>query len=84
VVNLPNYVETKRLLDEIEAVADDLMANEIEMFASLKAKYAEAVDPDPFDVTALNVLLRNVAVRKGYDFDPRRDGGRVIDLPTKD
>jgi len=84
VVNLPNYVETKRLLDEIEAVADDLMANEIEMFASLKAKYAEAVDSDPFDVTALNVLLRNVAVRKGYDFDPRRDGGRVIDLPTKD
>lgn len=83
-VNLPNYVETKRLLDEIEAVADDLMANEIEMFASLKAKYAEAVDSDPFDVTALNVLLRNVAVRKGYDFDPRRDGGRVIDLPTKD
>lgn len=83
-VNLPNYVEAKRLLGEIEAVADDLMANEIEMFASLKAKYAEAVDPDPFDVTVLNVLLRNVAVRKGYDFDPRRDGGRVIDLPTKE
>ena len=83
-INLPNYVETKRLLEEIEAVADDLMPNEIEMYASLREKYAEAVDPDPFDVTALNVLLRNVAVRKGYDIDPRKDGGRVITLPTKE
>ena len=39
------------------------------------------MDVDPFDATALEVILRNVEVRKGYDFDPRRDGGRVIDLP---
>ena len=30
---------------------------------------------------ALEVILRNVEVRKGYAFDPRKDGGRVIDLP---
>ena len=46
-----------------------------------EAKYAEPLDPDPFDVTALEVLLRNVEIRKGYRFDPRTEGGRVIELP---
>ena len=51
------------------------------MVRSLKAKYAEPLSPDPFDVTCLEVMRRNVEIRKGYRFDPKRDGGRVIDLP---
>ncbi len=29
----------------------------------------------------LDVILRNVEIRKGYDFDATIDGGRVIELP---
>ena len=79
--NMAGYVEVKDLLAELEAIEERLMPNELEMLRSLKAKYAEPLTPDPFDVTALNVLLRNVEIRKGYRIDPRKDGGRIIELP---
>ena len=79
--NMTGYVEPKRLLTKVEAIEEKLMPNELEMRRSLKANYVEPLNPDPFDVTFLNVSLRNVEIRKGYRFDPRRDGGRVIDLP---
>ena len=82
--NLTKYVELKRLLTEVEAVEEKLMPNELEMLRSLLAKYGEPSNPDPYDVTSLNVMLRNVEIRKGYRFDPRRDGGRVINLPRKE
>ena len=44
-------------------------------------KYAEPVSPEATDVTCLEVILRNVRIRRGYDFDPATDGGRIIDLP---
>ena len=79
--NMAEYVEVKRLLAELETIEESLMPNELEMQRSLEAKYIEPMTPDPFDVTALNVLLRNVEIRKGYRFDPKKDGGRKIDLP---
>ena len=79
--NITEYSELLRLLEETEAVERALMPNELEMLRSLKAKYDEPMSVDPFDVTALNVLLRNVEVRKSYRFDPKKDAGRVIDLP---
>ena len=81
--NMTGYVEPKRLLTRVEAIEEKLMPNELEMLRSLKAHYVEPLNPDPFDVTSLNVMLRNVEIRKGYRFDPRRDGGRVIDLPRR-
>jgi len=81
VFNITDYSELLRLLDEAEAVEEALMPNELEMLRSLKAKYAEPSVVDPFDVTALNVMLRNVEIRKGYHFDSKKDAGRVIDLP---
>jgi len=80
-VELVAYVALQRLIEAVEAVEESLMPNEREMLHSLKAKYAGPMDVDPFDTTALEVILRNVEVRKGYDFNPRKDGGRVIDLP---
>ncbi len=80
-VELVAYVALQRLIEAAEAVGESLMPNEREMLHSLKSKYAAPMDVDPFDTTALEVILRNVEVRKGYDFDPRKDGGRVIDLP---
>ena len=75
------YVALQRLIEGAEAVEDSLMPDEREMLQSLKSKYAAPMDVDAFDTTALEVILRNVEVRKGYDFNPRKDGGRVIDLP---
>ena len=80
-VELVAFVALQRLVEAAEAVEESLMPNEREMLHSLKAKYREPIDVDSFDATALEVILRNVEVRKGYAFDPRRDGGRVIDLP---
>ncbi len=79
--NRTGYVELKRLLTKVEAIEEKLLPNEIEMLRSLKAKYIEPLNPDPFDVTSLNVMVRNVEIRRGYRFDPRKDGGRVINLP---
>ena len=80
-VELAAFVALQRLIEAAEAVEGSLMPNEREMVHSLKSKYRAPMDVDPFDATALEVILRNVEVRKGYDFDPQRDGGRVIDLP---
>jgi len=82
--NMTEYAELKRLVDELLAREDELLPNELEMLHSLHDKYTEPITVDPFDLTALNVMARNIEVRKGYDFDPKRDGGRVIDLPRKD
>ena len=81
--DMTGYVELKRLLTKVGAIEEKLMPNELEMLRSLLAKYVEPLNPDPYDVTSLNVMLRNVEVRKGYRFDSRRDGGRVINLPRK-
>ena len=81
--NMTRYAELKRLLTEVEGIEEKLMPNELEMLRSLQAKYVEPLNPDPYDVTSLNVMLRNVEIRKGYLFDPRRDGGRVINLPRR-
>ena len=81
--HLTNYADVKRLLGELETLEDKLMPNELEMLHSLCDKYAEPITIAPFDATALNVMLRNIEVRKGYAFDVKKDAGRVIDLPLK-
>ena len=79
--NMAAYSALKSLIDEVAAVDDRLMPNEIETYRSLAMKYAEPVSPEATDVTCLEVILRNVGIRRGYDFDPATDGGRIIDLP---
>ncbi len=74
------YAALKSLIDEVGAHDRQLMPNELETYRSLALKYAEPVSPDTIDVTCLEVILRNVKIRQGYDFDPAKDGGRVIDL----
>jgi len=78
------YAQLKILLSELNKVEDILMPNGLEMFHSIKVKYTDPQTPDPFDSTALNVILRNVEVRKGYKIDTKKDTGRVINLPSAD
>ena len=75
------YAVFKARLDELGAVEEKLMPNERETYRSLALKYAEPATPEAIDAVCLDVILRNVEIRKGYDFDAARDGGRVIDLP---
>ncbi len=78
------YAELKDLLGNLAKIENDLMPNELEMLRSIKAKYTDPHTPDPFDITALKVMQRNVEVRKGFKFDPKKDTGRVINLPRVD
>ncbi len=80
-VRLVVYAEFRTMLDRAAEVSGALLPNEAEMLHSLAAKYAEPIDLDPFDVTALEVILRNVEVRKGYRIDVKKDLARAIDLP---
>ena len=69
------------MLDRAAGVEDKFLPNELEMLHSHGAKYAEPLDPDPFDLTVLEVTLRNVEVRKGYRIYVKKDAPRVIDPP---
>ena len=83
-VNIARYVEVQQLLDSVEGVIDRLTPNEIEMFRKLQAKHAEPGQVDFDDVTCLEVILRNVEIRKGYRVDPGETASRVINLtPTR-
>ena len=81
--DMARHVEIKRLLEQLAEVEDKLLPNELEMVHSLAAKYDEPGHGDFDDVTCLEVILRNVEVRKGFKFDTKRDAGRVIDMPRK-
>lgn len=81
--DMARHVEIKRLLEQLAEVEDKLLPNELEMVRSLAAKYDEPGHGDFDDVTCLEVILRNVEVRKGFNMDPKRDAGRVIDMPRK-
>ena len=80
-VKLAAYAEFKSMLAQVEEVAGKLLPNELEMLHSLGARYAEPLDLDPFDVTALEILLRNVEIRRGYRIDVKKDAPRCINLP---
>ncbi|MDP6473953.1 MAG: hypothetical protein QF666_12525 [Alphaproteobacteria bacterium] len=79
--NLAAYAEFKAMLDRAAEVEDSLLPNELEMLHSLNEKYSEPRTPDPFDATALEVILRNFEISKGYRIDVKKDAARVIDLP---
>ena len=79
-VNLVNHSEVLKLLAEAEAMAADLTPNEQEMLSHLKSKYTVPDHGDFDDKICLEVMLRNVAIRKGYTMDPKSDAPRVIEV----
>jgi hypothetical protein len=83
-LNIVIYAAFKERLDAVSALEGQLIPNELETYRSLALKYAEPVTPDPTDVACLDVIARNVEIRKGYNFDSKSDGGRVIDMPSKE
>ena len=82
-VKLVAYAEFKARLESAKALEGELLPNELEMLHSLTSKYGEPLDPDPFDVTALEVIQRNVGVRKGFSFDMKKDPKQYVNLSKK-
>ncbi len=81
-VNLAHYAEIKSLLDEVVGLADQLSPNERELFHTLAARYEEPVTGTFDDKTCLEVMLRNVELRKGYGLKAS-DATRRVDLERK-
>ncbi len=79
-VNLAYHAEVLKLLAEVEAMTADLTPNELEMLSHLRSKYAVPDRGDFDDKICLEVMLRNVAIRKGYAIDPKNDAGRAIEV----
>ncbi len=79
-VNLAYHAEVLKLLAEVEAMAADLTPNEQEMLSHLRSKYAVPDHGDFDDNICLEVMLRNVAIRKGYTMEPKSDAARVIEI----
>jgi len=82
-LNLTRHIEVTRLIAEAETVADALTPNELELLRHLKAKYSEPGPGADDDRVCLEVMLRNVKIRKGYAMDPKRDTGRVIEVTRR-
>ncbi len=81
-VKLAHYAEIKTLLDEVASVADQLSPNERELFHTLAARYEEPVTGSFDDKTCLEVMLRNVVLRKSYGMKPG-EATRRVELERK-
>lgn len=77
------YAGIRRLLDAVENVADSLRPNELETYRELAVKYAEPLQPDATDSICLEVILRNVEIRKAYRPEPECGPDRVIEPVRK-
>ena len=82
--DLIDLAEVNRLLDRLAAVEENLTPNERELFHNLKAKYREPGVTSFDDKTCLEVMLRNIEIRRGYGLDPQDTVGRIVDLPRTD
>ncbi|MCE2510805.1 MAG: orotate phosphoribosyltransferase [Alphaproteobacteria bacterium] len=71
---MPDPDTIRRLLDEIEALQDELAPPEQEIFEELRLRYAKAATPVVGDDRSLEVILRNVAVRRQMGLKLKPDG----------
>ena len=81
--DMARHIRVKALLDEVAAVEDKLSFNELEMVRHLKEKYGDPGHNDTDDVVALEVILRNVEIRRGFDMDVKKDPGRLIPVESR-
>ncbi len=82
--DMARHLRVRELLDEVTVVEDELGFNELEMVRHLKEKYADPGNNDADDVVALEVILRNVEIRRGYNVDVKKHPGRVISMTKRD
>ena len=69
--DMARHLRVTALLDEIAAVEERLIANEREMVAHLREKYADPGHGDGDDAAVLEIILRNVDIRRSFEIDPK-------------
>ena len=79
IIDLANRAQVLKLLSEFEEITDQLTANEFEMFSQIKEKYVSSDVGSFDDKECLEVMLRNISIRKGYGMD-KDNATRVINL----
>ena len=78
-LDLANRAQVLELLEICEKQKDKLTANEFEMLSQLKLKY-NSVDEGSFDdKTCLEVMLRNIGIRKSLNMN-KNQATRIIDV----
>jgi hypothetical protein len=68
----------RNALSDLKEIEGDLMANELELCAVLRKKYAESIEAEEEDLLCLDLIKRNIGVRKSHRFDPRKDAKHDI------
>jgi len=76
--DLVRSVEVAGLLEELSALEAELLPAERELMRDLAAKYAEPCSGDFDDVMCLQVIQRNVKIRRGYAPEAGPDSQRAI------
>jgi len=80
--DLANRAQVLELLEACELQKDQLTANEFEMFSQLKSKYKSADEGSFDDKICLEVMLRNIGIRKSINMN-KNEATRVIDVEKK-
>ena len=80
-VKLTELAEIQSLLDQLAPLQGELTANELELFRNLLSKYQEPVSGQFDDKICLELLLRNVSIRRAHGLAPEDATARRIDLP---
>lgn len=81
-VQLANRVEVLELLEHVAEFEAELTPNEREMVWSLQTKYVTPGGESFDDKTCLEVIIRNVGIRRSAGMKPSEAAIRKIDLPT--
>jgi len=80
--DLANRAQVLTLLENCEQQKDQFTANEFEMFKQLKSKYQSADEGSFDDKICLEVMLRNIGIRKSVNMN-KDEATRVIEVDKK-
>ena len=75
-------VHVLQLLSKCDAVKGHFTANEFEMYSHIKEKYDKKSEGAFDDKLCLEVMLRNISIRKDLSLD-KNEATRVIDVEKK-
>ena len=67
--NLLRHAEVTALLERLAPLEGQLLPNERQMVQAIRDKYAQPGVTDFDDAHCLEVILRNLEIRKGYDME---------------
>ena len=82
---MPELVDREQvlqLLSECAVIKEQFTANEFEMYSHIKEKYENESEGSFDDKICLEVMLRNISIRKDLAID-KNDITRVIDVEKK-